>query len=188
MTSRRSWNDTFETEALLGGIQYEQEGSYLWACSGQCPVWEESSWPLSWVIANFSAAAMGQPERLFQKKKHWRMWVSVTTKSALAQTHSTLGVQQMLSHINSSLSAIVIQKIPKGLQIQCLHLFLISISQVTTSEYIKKKKSTCYVMGKYQKTLKLGLLKPKCSFPRQLSDYRSEHENSMPTLGILAKF
>lgn len=140
MTSRRLWNDTRETEALLGGIQHEQEGSYLWACSGQCPVWEESSWLLSWVIANFSAAAMGQPERLFQKKKRWRMWVSVTMRSALAQTHSTLGVQQMLSHINSSLSTIVIQKIPKGLQTQCLHLFPSSISEVTTSEYIFLKK------------------------------------------------
>lgn len=35
---------------------------------------------------------------------------------ALAQKYSTLGTQQMLSHINSSLSVIFIQKIPKGLQ------------------------------------------------------------------------
>ena len=94
--------------------------------------------------------------------------MSVTMRSALAQTHSTLGVQQMLSHINSSLSTIVLQKIPKGLQMQCLHLFPSSISEVTTSEYILKKKSTCYVMGKYPKILKLSLLKPKCSFPQTI--------------------
>lgn len=71
----------------------------------------------------------------------------------LAQTHSTLGVQQMLSHINSSLSTIVIQKIPKGLQTQCLHLFPSSISEVTTSEYIffKKKKINMLCNGENTK-------------------------------------
>lgn len=164
MTRRRSWNDTCETEALLGEIQYEQEGSYLWACSGQCPVWEESSWLLSWVIANFSAAAMGQPERLFQKKKRWRMWVSVTTKSALAQTHSTLGVQQMLSHINSSLSTIVIQKIPKGLQI----VYICSLAPFQRWQLVNtlKKKSACYVMGKYQKNCETQSFKTKVLIPK----------------------
>lgn len=84
------------------------------------------------------------------KKKSWRTWVSVTMWSALAESCNTLGTQQMLSHINSSLSTIVIQKIPKGFKLQCLCLFS-SPSQRWQVVNTFKEKSRSYIIGKYRK-------------------------------------
>lgn len=49
-------------------VRLDHEGSYLWVWSWHCPTFGDSSWVFSWDIANFSAAAIGQPERLFENK------------------------------------------------------------------------------------------------------------------------
>ena len=79
--------------------------SYLWPCSGHCPVLGESSWLLSWDIASFSAAAIGQPERLFKKKKVGRSELKRECNLLGHLPHSSLACTKCCrNNINSSLS------------------------------------------------------------------------------------